>query len=301
MNKILLLTCFLMLVLKPTKAQPYHSMIAEKIVWTSIDCFQFGPFEDLTRRKEMMLGDTTISGKSYKKVYQDTSINFNIGTAKYVCAIREEDRKVYYVDTNSILEYVLYDFTKNVGDSITVRGLGDNYPDQITLNVDSIFTTTIFGIQRKTYKFNANGSYHNLEYWYEGIGSSFGFLTPFVSVPDNFKQLKCTSKNDTIIYSDTTFLCSLNEPNYNCEYDFILATKNTLLHEINIYPNPSNGKVTIDTDLNIHTIELFTSMGQKVYVTNNKELNVENLEKGLYLLVLTTKDRYIVTRKIIIP
>jgi hypothetical protein len=248
----------------------------------------------------MIFGDTTINGNSYKKVYQDTSIHFNLKTAKYVCAIREEDKKVYYVDTNSIFEYVLYDFTKTVGDFITVRGLSHNYPDEISLRVDSIFTTTIFGIPRKTYQFNANGSYHTLEYWYEGIGSTFGFLSPFISITDNFHKLKCTSKNDTLIYSDFTFLCSSDEPSFDCEYDIILSAETEKHFEINIYPNPSFGNLTIETNLDVHSVELFSNMGQKIYYTNGKNFNFENLEKGLFLVKLTTKDQHIITKKIIV-
>lgn len=181
-------------------SQTYHPIISTKSLWTSIDCFKISSIETKSIRKEMMYGDTVILGKTYKKVYRDTSATFNWTKAKYICAVREVNKQIFYIDTNSTTEHLLYDFTKQIGDSVEVLGLGLNYPNKIKLRIDNIFTSTINGIDRKTYQFNANGSYHMLEYWYEGIGSSFGFLTPFHSVSDNQYTLKCNSINDTLFF-----------------------------------------------------------------------------------------------------
>ena len=175
-------------------AQPYHPVVSTKSIWTSIDCFQIGGVETKTVRKELMFGETLINGIGYKKMYRDTSATFNWATAQYVCAVRETNKLVYFIPNDGTGEKLLYDFTKNLGDSVEVVGTGLNYPLPIKLRVDSVFSTVVNGVERKTYKFNANGNYHTDEYWYEGIGSSFGFLTPFLSVSDNIFTLKCNSK-----------------------------------------------------------------------------------------------------------
>jgi hypothetical protein len=228
-------------------------------------------------------------------MYRDTSYTFNWATAKYTCALREQYKKVFIIVPNSSSELLLYDFTKNVGDTVEVYGLGLNYPNSIKLKIDSISSTIINGVARKTYKFNANGSYHTDEYWYEGIGSSFGFLTPFLSVSDNIFSLKCNAKNDTLYYlrnSIGNFLCSPVEPNNSCEYTQIATSINDFSAEssFTIFPNPSNDKINVQTDLKINNIIIFNSIGQEVRTTKNKLIDIYNLEKGFYFIRLTTEN-----------
>lgn len=68
--------------------------------------------------------------------------------------------------------------------------------------------------------------------------------------------------------------------------------ENTIYKSIDIYPNPSEGKLHIDceevTD-KISTMEIMDTKGAIVYQSNFKhELNLEEIltNKGLYLLIL---------------
>lgn len=60
--------------------------------------------------------------------------------------------------------------------------------------------------------------------------------------------------------------------------------------EWGIYPNPSTEFITIQTVTPLENIEVYAINGQqqKVEVTNDKQLNVRNLEKGVYLLTVST-------------
>jgi Secretion system C-terminal sorting domain len=286
------------------KAQMYQSIISNKAIWTSIDCFVIGTFETKTRRKEMMYGDTTFNNITYKKIYVDTNSTFNWASAKYVCAIREQNKKVYYIHGDTTTELLLYDFTKNVGDSVEIVSLGLNFPNAIKLQIDSISTTIINGVARKTYKFNANGNYHTDEYWYEGIGSSFGFLTPFLSVSDNVYTLKCNAKNDTLYYLQSNmanFLCSASEPFTSCEYlqnpSKIESKKQNTLK---IYPNPTNDVLHLSGVLINGWYQIITMQGHVVAkgnITNNK-IEVGFLKAGLYQLVLK-KNKVMIREKFI--
>jgi Secretion system C-terminal sorting domain len=277
------------------KAQDYQSVISQKSLWSSIDCFKIGTIEDKKVRKEMMQGDTIIAGLSYKKMYRDASYIFDWATAKYICAVRESDKKVYFVLKGETAEKLLYDFTKNKGDLVEVSStIFGNRP--VKLKIDSIFTSIINGIPRKTYQFNPNGSYHTLEYWYEGIGSSFGFLTPFISVTDNILTLKCKSKNDTLYYlknNISNFLCSPNEPSNSCEYTKIATQTNEIQSfSLGFYPNPANDRIYIQENvenLNYSILGIDGKTTCKGTIEHNF-IEIQNIPKGLYFVEI--KDKY---------
>lgn len=81
-----------------------------------------------------------------------------------------------------------------------------------------------------------------------------------------------------------------------------------LLENTNVFPNPSQGKITISNSKNIHlkTIKLYNVLGnlvRNVSVTNsiNKlEIDLSSLNKGIYLLHLKAVDNSIKVQKLII-
>ncbi|WP_269242958.1 endonuclease [Flavobacterium limnophilum] len=74
--------------------------------------------------------------------------------------------------------------------------------------------------------------------------------------------------------------------------------------EFKIYPNPSNGdfNVIFDDSNGVHSVEIFSLLGQKVFEKNNTQgssISVTNLPKGTYLIKVT-KDSKSRTEKIMI-
>ena len=74
--------------------------------------------------------------------------------------------------------------------------------------------------------------------------------------------------------------------------------------EFKIYPNPSNGNfnVIFDDSNGLHSVEIISMLGQKVFEKNNMQsssISVTNLQKGTYLIKVT-KDSKSRTEKIII-
>lgn len=71
----------------------------------------------------------------------------------------------------------------------------------------------------------------------------------------------------------------------------------------NLYPNPvTNGKVTINTTLNApKKVLIFDVLGTKVMETTiiGTELNLSDLDAGIYVLRVIEKDK-VATRKLII-
>jgi len=278
-------------------AQDGHSILSTKSIWTSIDCFKIGTTEFKTVRKETMFGDTTIDGLAYKKVYRDTSVAFNWATAQYVCAVREANKLVYYVPNDGSGEKLLYDFSKSQGDSVEVVGLHLNYPTPIKLRIDSVFTQTINGVARRTYKFTANGAYHTEEYWYDGIGSSFGFLTPFLSVSDNIFTLKCNAKNDTLYFLKDNignFLCSAGEPANNCEYNAMPTGIDVPSGGgLDIYPNPTSDKLYVKTEMSNAIYILYGLDGRSVVngTLPVSGIDIKHVPTGLYFLLVESNGK----------
>jgi len=78
------------------------------------------------------------------------------------------------------------------------------------------------------------------------------------------------------------FVCKLNQTTGLNENEFI--------NTIKVFPNPSNGKVTITESDNSKLIEVFNLLGEKIYstITNNNqtttEIDLTNVPKGIYFV-----------------
>lgn len=85
--------------------------------------------------------------------------------------------------------------------------------------------------------------------------------------------------------------------------DTTLNTENFNATNFKIYPNPSNGKFNIDfADYGNYSVEIYSVIGQKVFElkeTNKKNIEVNHLQQGIYL-VKVTKDSQSIVKKIII-
>jgi hypothetical protein len=68
----------------------------------------------------------------------------------------------------------------------------------------------------------------------------------------------------------------------------------------NVYPNPANEIINISSDLNIKNVSLYDITGRKVYNGISRQIKVEKLNKGYYLLQITFDNRQNQTKKILI-
>lgn len=73
----------------------------------------------------------------------------------------------------------------------------------------------------------------------------------------------------------------------------MLGTNDFSVSKIKVYPNPSNGFVTIDSTLPVN-VAVTDLMGKVVYsakeVTNQASLNLSSLQKGIYLVTMTGEE-----------
>lgn len=67
-----------------------------------------------------------------------------------------------------------------------------------------------------------------------------------------------------------------------------------------IYPNPASDHFTIEMESEVKSIEVFSLQGQKVLTSKNKNVNVSNLSKGIYLVKIEDVENAIATQKLIV-
>ena len=67
---------------------------------------------------------------------------------------------------------------------------------------------------------------------------------------------------------------------------------------IDIYPNPSNGKFTINSN-NIRQIEIIDAIGRTIHsynITSIKSINLNNFSKGIYVVKIETPLNIIIKK-----
>lgn len=95
--------------------------------------------------------------------------------------------------------------------------------------------------------------------------------------------------SNTVTFTTDTSYATINENVFN---------------SLKIYPNPTvNGEITLSNSFNIKNIELYSLLGNQIksFYTNQTELkiNVSDVPKGTYFLVIKSKDTS-VTKRIVI-
>jgi len=171
--------------------------------------------------------DTTISDLSYTKVYvwhsyvPDTALH-------YLGAYRIEEEKVYFLAKDAIREFLLYDFSLQVGDT-----LPNNQDFNRKISITKVDTIFYFGRYRKRQVFKLT---FNMGYIIEGIGSYSGpFETRYYDALDSQFRLKCFDENH-----DPTSKMSTCEP-----LPLGLLSEEKTDNHIQIFPNPSSGLFTL--------------------------------------------------------
>jgi hypothetical protein len=99
----------------------------------------------------------------------------------------------------------------------------------------------------------------------------------------------------------STSFISKNTLNYNCGTPFYLTVNEELSQkQLDFYPNPANGQITINTAL--LNLKIYSNLGQLVLEVNqpNQVINVSELPTGLYFINGTDFENNSYTSKLII-
>jgi hypothetical protein len=83
--------------------------------------------------------------------------------------------------------------------------------------------------------------------------------------------------------------------------DFLLSIDQNNLEYFKVYPNPTSNKLYLNSKKAIKKISLFNIVGEKILSFNSdqKEINISNFSRGIYLLRIQFEDHKSVVKKII--
>lgn len=81
----------------------------------------------------------------------------------------------------------------------------------------------------------------------------------------------------------------------------VLSTLKNNFENLTISPNPTLGKISIQSKKSIRSISIYNLLGEKMMIFNSKqkEINISSISKGIYLLNIQFNDKQRVLKKII--
>lgn len=219
---------------------------------------------------EQTTSDSVINSFSYKRIEVSADLNSNTCLFGFV---REDTaaRKVYFIDNAGNPEILLYDFSMQIGDTMSINFIASNgYYAPGVYQLDSITTINIHAGARRAFHLNNHTSNTHTLTWVESVGAlTDAFYTVSMNTPSSGWFWNCSpSPHDCIqfmtcfdhqskVYYDS---CAWNEALMNgcifiqdtCNYWNICGLVNEIsqLNDFSVYPNPSAGSMTISLVMN---------------------------------------------------
>lgn len=179
-----------------------------------------------------------------------------------------------YCDTT---EHVLFDFDQKVGDTLTRCNLliHSGWPiSEHYFIIDSINTEFIYDKHRKVSYFE---------------GFIYGGL-PYIR---NLRQVEGIGiENNLGFYVDNTasFVSFCEGTLEQCNIiSSIKEIQDTRFNKVKIFPNPAATVIQIETRFDISNVEFIDQNGKVVIKSSEKEINIANLQSGLYFVRCQTK------------
>jgi hypothetical protein len=283
MKKILFFLLFFCITnLLNAQSSVYHPFPIDSAVWrmdvSMTSCGGYCYTYDLK-----MLGDTIIGSLSYKKI---------LG---YNRALRDDpiQKKVYIYSYPYNQEYLLYDFSLSVGDTVSNWWSEMSGPFGETFVISSVDSVLINSQYRKRLTIQQSGGWFSVQIM-EGIGSGQGLfmvLMPF----EHYELLTCFQGDGALIYS--------NGSHTSC--GDLLSSKeiNYLQTNVAVFPNPSNGKFQIKTEVGFNQLEITDVLGKTIYKSEIKnrsaEIDLSDKLPGIYFVRLSDLEGNSVVKKIV--
>lgn len=253
-------------------SQEYVPLIEENKSWNVLDVIFISSFDStFSTSCYTLAGDTTVATVSYKKLYRSSVTNPDDWELAYL--MREDvSKKVWLKPLNENEEYLMYDFSLEAGESITV-GVGE----PATLQIDSVAQVTIDLSARNKFWLSCNEMPEYQETWIEGIGSSKGIChSGSAFIVGGWHRFLCLSDESGLVYSN---------PHYQSCW---LATniEDPVDDANSIYPNPAKDFIILNNIITTETITLKNTNGQVIrqYPAKEKRLDVSGIPSGLYFL-----------------
>ncbi|PCJ28786.1 MAG: hypothetical protein COA97_00140 [Flavobacteriales bacterium] len=280
------------------KAQAYVPLVVDSSVWrTNTQGPTFGFPQGSFITEYYLLGDTIVASLNYKKLYMRVAywpdvLTSSITLSEPLCGLLREDtinRKVYAILLQNLSGvscplnqgFLLYDFNKQVGDSLLYGSSCLIVMNHEVLNI------TLGNTWLTSNTFNLSG---NIE-MYEGVGSYFGLI--------EIMALSVSGGEVNLIY-----YCRGNQS--SCITVGIIQNERRN-PKLSIYPNPSHLTINIDFKNPNHfiksDIQLFDLTGKVIFTQQlnsaTTQIDVSGFPKGIYFYQVIN-DEGQVSGKIII-
>jgi hypothetical protein len=235
--------------------------------------------------------DTTFCGHTYSVVDSLDAVSQGY--------FRSDSLRTYYRKSTNCAdkEYLIYDYSVSVGDTIWVGNSSGAQPDTTQFLVDTVEFVNYSGVMRKRIKLLYNPCFSSPVdplgqpmYWIQGIGSD---VHPFYS-------LFCLCDGCEVIYTTLCYDSSSVELYKNSLFD----TCDTIIPggvddlngnpQISVFPNPTSDIVHISIS-NSHKSNgiIYSYTGQVIQqfnMQNSIALDVKNLPPGIYLIWVSTDN-----------
>lgn len=202
----------------------------------------------------------------------------------------------------------IYDFTKSIGDSIYLNTNGGCYKG-VVFNT-GIISVNSFALPYQVIDYSecvVSSSFTLRDTIIQYVGSIKYFLHPFytfdiplTSLPDEFGFFRCFQDSIIGTYIRDNFWAT-----NSCEWNLSVAEV-MLLNNYSLYPNPSEGFVTIQFDKPVFNpiICVINSLGEPILRTSfgfgkDLQFNISNQPRGIYFVSIKIND-HLLTQKIVL-
>lgn len=291
-------------------SQDYYPFPTHDAVWREFQVRVYGSSNTAQYNfQNFISGDTMISGKTCQKIYKtgvvsgynwEGNYSYNFEN-EYVGSIREDSSKRIYLCDSP--ERLLYDFNLQLGDTLPVVGAdsvqamyGTYNNDNIVYTVSEIDSVAVAGNFHKRFKISFYDG-QGVVYLIEGIGASTGLISLFLGSYwwGYHCELVCFMQDSINAYPD----------GQECELIYLGVDETTIKQQINIFPNPGPGLISLSGLPDHHgSIQVFNLFGQKVYETfdvrRDSKIDLSHLPKGFFLLKVLMNGETIKTEKIVL-
>lgn len=290
----LLVMLFLLTIASESKPQEYAPVGAKWTYSWEDDIFPYPqhPYFLQVIRKDTIKGKEVSIIKDQtdelRKYWQDGSGEL---------AVYEEEKKVWYYSPFNQRFNLLYDFNAKLGDTIEITGLSeDSITGRAIMRIESISFDTACETSKKLWTVRnlpigdpGHIYWDFLEEIVEGVGSTYFILPTFSLIHPFSVGLRC--------YEDENTDCKWLK---NCD-EKIVRTNITGEEEelIKISPNPTTGKINIESKELVQKVELYNINGKRISVIESNKFELPKDLGKMYIIVIEMKSGERILKRIV--
>ena len=246
----------------------------------------------------VLCGDTMLNGTNFSQVL-DLQVDsaLNIVSTYFRGGLRSNGGVVRFLPNDGSPELLLYDFNLEVNDVIDLTEVF--FGNIVNRKVDSVKVELLAGKMRKVIYFEPGYQGAPVEYWIEGIGSSYGLLGRASDPGADYGSDLLCFQHEEEYHNQTLIECFL--PQLPAECGIVNAGRDVVANEpirLIAQPNPAGP----DLRFSINQKQLPEACNLKIYAANGKLLGTMadvrpttslpsglNLSPGFYIATLESE------------